>query len=198
MLPLWYSGSVAYAFIFWTIFGLWLASETVTGSTKRVSGDAEARDRGSHALIIVLFLLGISLAFVLSFVLPQAAIPWHRKALFLAGTVLTILGIVFRRYAISVLGEFFTVDVAVHAKHTIVDTGPYRYIRHPSYTGSLLTQVGLGLALGNWASLLAVLICSGIAYTYRISVEEAALVAALGEPYRQYMRRTSRLIPFVF
>ena len=198
MQPLWYAGPAVYAFIFWTIFGLWMASETVTSGTKRVPGNAEARDRGSHLLIIILFLLGIGLAFALSFVLPHAAIPWHRKSIFFIAIGLMIVGIVFRRYAISMLGQFFTVDVAIHAKHTVVDTGPYRYIRHPSYSGSLITQLGLGLALGNWASLLVILVCTGIAYTYRISVEEAALVAALGEPYREYMRRTTRLIPFVF
>jgi protein-S-isoprenylcysteine O-methyltransferase Ste14 len=71
-------------------------------------------------------------------------------------------------------------------------------VRHPSYTGVLITLVGLGLALGNWAGLLALLACMAAAYTYRISVEEAALVAALGEPYKEYMRRTRRLVPFLF
>jgi protein-S-isoprenylcysteine O-methyltransferase len=96
------------------------------------------------------------------------------------------------------LGRFFTYDVAVQAGQGIVEAGPYRYIRHPSYTGALVTLVGLGLALGNWAALLTILACMGIAYAYRISVEEAALIAALGEPYKQYMRRTRRLIPFLF
>ena len=54
------------------------------------------------------------------------------------------------------------------------------------------------LTLGNWAGLLALLACMAAAYTYRISVEEAALVAALGEPYKEYMRRTRRLVPFLF
>jgi protein-S-isoprenylcysteine O-methyltransferase Ste14 len=97
-----------------------------------------------------------------------------------------------------VLGRFFTYNVAVHAGQTVVEAGPYRYIRHPSYTGALITLVGVGLALGNWAALLAILVCTGIAYAYRISVEESALVAALGEPYKEYMRRTRRLVPFLF
>jgi protein-S-isoprenylcysteine O-methyltransferase Ste14 len=80
----------------------------------------------------------------------------------------------------------------------VVQSGPYRYIRHPSYTGALITLAGLGLALGNWLGLLALLGCMTIAYGYRIKVEEAALVAALGEPYRLYMARTRRLVPFLF
>jgi len=123
---------------------------------------------------------------------------WERVSVFFVGITLMLAGLAFRFYAMSVLGRSFTYDVAVEAGQTIVEAGPYRYIRHPSYTGALITLVGLGLALGNWASLLTILACMGIAYAYRITVEEAALVAVLGEPYKQYMRRTQRLVPFVF
>ena len=108
-----------------------------------------------------------------------------------------LAGLVFRFYSMSLLGRFFTYQVAVHPGQTVVEVGPYRYIRHSSYTGALITLVGLGLALGNWAGLLALLISMVPAYAYRISVEEAALLAALGEPYKQYFRRTRRLIPFL-
>jgi protein-S-isoprenylcysteine O-methyltransferase Ste14 len=79
----------------------------------------------------------------------------------------------------------------------VIEAGPYRYIRHPSYTGALITVIGLGLALGNWASIVAMLACISAGYAYRIHVEEAALVSALGQPYREYMSRTARLVPFV-
>jgi protein-S-isoprenylcysteine O-methyltransferase len=62
----------------------------------------------------------------------------------------------------SILGRFFTFDVAVQSGQTVVDAGPYRYIRHPSYAGAL-TLVGLGQALGNWAGLFALVACMGIA-----------------------------------
>jgi protein-S-isoprenylcysteine O-methyltransferase Ste14 len=123
---------------------------------------------------------------------------YQRTSVFFIGITLMLAGLAFRFYAMWVLGRFFTYDVAVQADQTIVEAGPYRYIRHPSYTGALITLVGLGLALGNWAALLTILACMGIAYAYRITVEEAALVAALGEPYKQYMRRTQRLVPFLF
>ncbi len=85
----------------------------------------------------------------------------------------------------------------MHSGQTVIEAGPYRYIRHPSYAGALITVIGLGLALGNWASLLSMVACVAIGYAYRIRVEEAALVAALGQPYREYMSRTARLVPFV-
>jgi protein-S-isoprenylcysteine O-methyltransferase Ste14 len=142
--------------------------------------------------------LALSLGFTLSSTLPQASITLQRASLFFVGITLMLAGLAFRFYAMQVLGRFFTYNIAVQAGQTVVEAGPYRYIRHPSYTGALITLVGLGLTLGNWASLLTIIACMGIAYAYRITVEEAALVAVLGEPYKQYMRRTQRLVPFVF
>ncbi len=109
-----------------------------------------------------------------------------------------LAGMALRFYAMSVLGRSFTYYVAIAAKQTVVEAGPYQYVRHPSYTGALMIFVGLGLALGNWAGLLALLACVGIAYAYRIAVEESVLAVTLGEPYQQYMRRTRRLVPFLF
>jgi len=193
-----FSGGPAYAILFWATYLLWLVLETIGSRTKRSGDPAKARDRGSFRLLMALLWLALGLAFALSFILPQATILWHRAVVFFVGIALMLAGIAFRFYAMSVLGRFFTYDVAVHAGQTVVEAGPYGYIRHPSYTGALITLVGLGLALGNWAGLIALLACMGAAYAYRISVEEAALVAALGEPYKRYVRRTRRLVPFLF
>jgi protein-S-isoprenylcysteine O-methyltransferase Ste14 len=198
--PLPFTGGPAYAIIFWCTYGLWIVLETIGSSTKRsrFRDDSKAGDRGSFGLIMLLLWFAVGLDFALSFLLPQAALLWQRTSLFFIGISLMLVGLAFRFYAMSVLGRFFTYDVAVHAGQTVIEVGPYRYIRHPSYTGALITLVGLGLALGNWVGLLALLACMAAAYAYRISVEEAALVAALGEPYKQYMRRTRRLVPFLF
>jgi protein-S-isoprenylcysteine O-methyltransferase Ste14 len=107
-------------------------------------------------------------------------------------------GMALRLYSISLLGRYFTFEVAVHADQPVIEAGPYRYIRHPSYTGALITVTGLGLSLGNWAGLIALLGCMIAAYSYRIPIEESALVAVLGEPYEKYTRRTHRLIPYIF
>jgi hypothetical protein len=107
-------------------------------------------------------------------------------------------GMAFRFYSMSLLGRFFTYDVAIHAGQTVIEAGPYRYIRHPSYTGGLTTLAGMGFALVNWAALLALLACAGTGYAYRMYVEEAALVAALGEPYKAHMLRATRLVSSPF
>jgi protein-S-isoprenylcysteine O-methyltransferase Ste14 len=196
--PLPFSGGPAYAILFWVTYALWIVLETIGSSTKRSSDTSKARDRGSFRLIMLLLWLALGLDFAFSFLLPQATILWKRTSLFFIGIALMLAGMAFRFYAMSVLGRFFTYDVAVQPGQTVIEIGPYRYIRHPSYSGALITLVGLGLALGNWAGLLGLLACMGAAYTYRISVEEAALVAALGEPYKEYMHRTRRLVPFLF
>jgi protein-S-isoprenylcysteine O-methyltransferase Ste14 len=195
--PLPFSGGPIYAIVFWATYILWLVLETIGSRTKRSSDHTKASDRGSFRLLMILLWLALGLAFALPFLLPQATILWHRTALFFVGIALMLAGLAFRFYSMSLLGQFFTYQVAVQPGQTVIEAGPYHYIRHPSYTGALITLIGLGLALGNWAGLFALLACMGAAYAYRISVEEAALLAALGDPYAQYVRRTRRLIPFL-
>ena len=198
--PLPFSGGPTYATIFWCAYGLWCALEIIgllftTGRSRR---GRKASDKGSSGVLVLFTWLAIGLDFVLCFRFPQAAIRWERTSIFFIGIALMLAGTAFRFYAMWVLGRSFTYYVAVHDKQTVVEVGPYHYIRHPSYTGALIIFFGLGLALGNWAGLLALLTGVGIAYGYRISVEESVLAATLGEPYQAYMRRTRRLVPFLF
>ena len=118
--------------------------------------------------------------------------------LFALGIVLMLIGIAFRFYAVSILGKYFSMRLAIQPGQTVVQDGPYRWIRHPSYTGALITLFGVGLALGNWLSLIVILVAGLIGYSYRVMVEERILLAALGDPYREYMKHTKRFIPFVF
>lgn len=124
--------------------------------------------------------------FSFSLLLPQAAISWKRASFFFVGICLMLLGIALRWYSAAILGKYFTFDVAIQGDQILVEVGPYRYIRHPSYAGALLTLLGFGLALGNLAGLAANLSCLGFAYAYRIPIEEAALASALGETYELY------------
>jgi len=186
------------ALIFWGACAVWILPEVVAWKVKRSTGSAQARDKGSLILIAVLWWTGIALDLLLTFFLPQAALDWERTSLFFSGICLMLSGTALRWYSATILGKYFTFDVAVHGGQALIEAGPYRYIRHPSYTGALLTLLGFGLSLGNWAGLIAILSCMGAAYAYRIPIEEAALGAALGESYRQYVRRTWRLVPFLF
>ena len=155
-------------------------------------------DRGSYAVLIGVLWIGLLLGFGIAAFLPWAAILVLRRPLFWLGIAGILVGVALRWYAIRVLGRFFTRDVATQMGQRVVQDGPYRFIRHPAYSGTLLTLLGIGLTLGNWLALLVVLIGGVIGHLYRVHVEEQALVAVLGAPYRAYMRRTCRFIPFVW
>jgi protein-S-isoprenylcysteine O-methyltransferase Ste14 len=115
-----------------------------------------------------------------------------------AGVVLFVTGLLLRWWAIITLGRFFTVDVTIEKDHELVEQGPFRMLRHPSYTGVLLAFVGFALSLRNWAALLVILLPIGAAFIHRMNVEEDALSRALGRRYADYMKRTKRLVPFVY
>lgn len=114
------------------------------------------------------------------------------------GVAIMISGIVFRRYAISVLGKFFTAKVQIQKDHELIKAGPYRYIRHPSYLGIAIIALGLGIALANWISLLLCIVLPGIGIMQRIKVEEKELELHFGEQYRDYRKSTWRLIPYIY
>lgn len=197
MLPVPFAGNWGYDAIFIVTYAAWLVFEFVAGRSRESSDPKRAHDRGSFRFLVAMIWIGIGLAFAACFGLKQAAIPWMRTGLFFAGVTLMWAGIAFRYYAMRVLGRYFTYQVNVSTGQTVIEAGPYRYIRHPSYTGAIITVIGLGLALGNWASLIGLVGCVLIGYAYRIHVEEATLIVALGEPYKAYMQRTRRLVPFV-
>lgn len=140
--------------------------------------------------------LGVGLGLAFSRRLPGAAITVGRSVLFISGLILMLLGLALRWYSIAVLGRSFTVTVGTREDQEVVDRGPYRYVRHPSYSGSLLTIAGVFLCCSNFLSWLAFLLPVA-GYAYRIRVEERALADDLGERYRAYVRRTKRLIPFL-
>lgn len=197
MLPVPFAGHLGYDAVFVVTYAAWLVFEFVTGRSRKSTDPTKARDRGPFRFLLAMIGAGLALGFTFCFGLQRAAIPWMRTELFFLGIALMWAGMAFRYYAMRVLGRYFTFQVDVHSGQTVIEAGPYRYIRHPSYTGALITVFGLGLVLGNWASLLAMLACILIGYAYRIRVEEAALIDALGEPYSEYTRRTTRLVPFV-
>jgi protein-S-isoprenylcysteine O-methyltransferase Ste14 len=164
---------------------------------KRLRAGAQRQDKGSRAVLICFVMLSIVLSTLLAFRIQAFAIPNARPLLFWLGILLINAGIALRLYAIHVLGAFFTTAVAIAPEQTVVETGPYRLIRHPSYTGLLIILLGYGFCLTNWLSLLVLMGCSLLGFWYRIYVEEQVLQAQLGQRYQEYMRRTKRLIPFV-
>ena len=193
-----FSANSADALILAIAYLVWVIPELIWSLRRRPDREAVVNDRWSSRVLLACIWLGISAAWACAYALPQFAIRWERPALFDLGILLMLSGMALRWYSISVLGRFFTVQVAIQPHHDIVERGPYRVLRHPSYSGALLTILGFGLALGNIPALLAALMPTALGYAYRIAVEERALLEALGDAYGRYMNHTKRIIPFVF
>jgi protein-S-isoprenylcysteine O-methyltransferase Ste14 len=117
--------------------------------------------------------------------------------LFCVGVVVGWLGLLLRWWSFVTLGKYFTLVLKVSADQPVVDRGPYRVLRHPSYTGLLLAFVGCGLMLGNWVGAAGSVALLLVALLFRIRIEERALTAALGKSYRDFAANRARLIPFV-
>ncbi|MEV6557926.1 isoprenylcysteine carboxylmethyltransferase family protein [Nocardia sp. NPDC051756] len=140
----------------------------------------------ANVALFVMYFLSANSVFQFS----GAHLPWQ-----IAGSAIMWLGLVVRIWAIIVLGSSFRTTVEVDTDQTVVDRGPYRWVRHPSYTGILLIMVGLGLAAANWISLVVAVVLPIYALSRRIDVEEKALVETLGHPYEEYRTGTKRLVP---
>ncbi|WP_242108699.1 methyltransferase family protein [Luteimonas aquatica] len=174
---------------------LWLASEWWIGRKRAAD---RSRDAGTLRLLWIVFSCAL-IAGVWLALLPAGRFPPSLHApLFWAGCALMLAGIALRWWAVQTLAEFFTVDVAIRPGQTLVREGPYRWLRHPSYTGVLLTFLGFSLSLGSWLSVLAVCIPMIAALVMRIRVEESVLADAFPQAYPEYARTTKRLIPFLW
>jgi protein-S-isoprenylcysteine O-methyltransferase Ste14 len=179
---------------FYGTLGIFVLLEQRTRFRSMRNRQGERSDRGSLFVVVACIGGAVAGAFAIASDAPGAAIGLRAPVL-VAGIALIWAGILLRQWSIVVLGRFFTIDVRVEHGQPVVDRGPYRWVRHPSYTGMLLTLLGLGLALGNWLSLTLLAIVPAIGLIVRIRVEERALLAALGEPYRLFAERRRRLIP---
>jgi protein-S-isoprenylcysteine O-methyltransferase len=177
-----------------TIFFLWLMIDGVVVARHR-TGKVENRDRFSLMVIVagnlVAWFVAVSLAFS-----PIGTV--HSIALQIAGVVIMGTGIVVRSIAIAQLGRFHTPNVAVRQEHQLMESGLYRHVRHPSYLGALIAFFGFSAALGNWLSIVVVMVITPSIYLFRIREEEAALGAAFGDAYIKYCGRTKRLIPGLY
>jgi len=173
------------------IFGLWCASELCLILAKRSKSDATPKDRKSLGVILLVNSSACVPGFVAASHLHACELPWP-KLVFGFGSCVFVLGVALRWYSVIHLGRFFTMSVAISRDHQLVDSGPYHFVRHPSYTGSLLAVFGFTLILlQNWAALLIILVPICAVILWRIHIEEEALLGALGERYRSYMRRTN-------
>jgi protein-S-isoprenylcysteine O-methyltransferase Ste14 len=180
---------------FYLVFGSWVLLEWLAALRSHRNRHGAPPKPGSLLVVLAFIGGGLGATFAVAGDARGAAIPHGRWLLFVAGLALMIAGTVIRQWAVAVLGPFFTTDVRVQPGQTVVDRGPYRWVRHPSYTGMIVTFVGIGLALGNWAALAVAAVVPTIGLVVRIHFEERALLEGLGEPYRRFAAGRPRLFP---
>jgi protein-S-isoprenylcysteine O-methyltransferase len=178
------------------VCAIWVASELALRLLRRSGGRAESKDAGSvHVLNLAIYAaVGAGVASTVAGVgrvpLPMG-VRWFGLALIAAG-------LAWRWWAILTLRRFFTVDVAIHEGHRLIEAGPYGRVRHPSYAGSLASFYGLALCLPSWVAALVIVVPITVAFVHRIRIEEAALAEALPDTYPAYAKRTARLFPGIY
>jgi protein-S-isoprenylcysteine O-methyltransferase len=181
----------------WIMVGIGLLASLTQPAYSPIDSDAPAEDRGTARQLVwtvyLTMLLGVLEGFWLEY--PESM---SLDALAWAALALSVLGALLRAWAVVELGRFFTWHVRVVEEHSVVSTGPYRMLRHPSYTGAWFLYVGALVFMHAYisAALCGVLLLA--AFLRRIRYEEAILHTNLGEAYAAYCRRVKRLVPYVW
>jgi len=163
----------------------------------RASGGDQPRDqlftpgRQRLAFGFLNLVLGAALYLRVRALPPPDLWLWLGTAVFLAGCAIRV-------WAVRTLGKLFTFEIGIRSGHRIVDSGPYRSVRHPSYTGYLLVLAGICVAYASPVCALLTLPGTVIFLVLRIREEERMLRSHFGPAYEEYMKRTKRLIPFLY
>lgn len=175
----------------------WILSEIILMRLLRSGkGDKKGADRQSLPLLWLIFLSAVAASITLS---RMTRLPIGDASLIpYMGLAMMWTGIILRIWVVRQLGRLFTVDVTIREGHQLKTDGPYKYLRHPSYSASFLTFVGLGFTLNNWISLIVVAIPVFLGFRMRINVEEKVLEGEFGQEYREYKARTNAMIPLVY
>ncbi len=185
--------------ILWYLsYFVWIAAEIYIGvATRTRNSSGTVRDRGTLRLLWVVIGLSLSVGTTVGQI-RGSNLPDGARWLEGCSLGLLVCGMVLRWAAVITLGRAFSSNVAIHATQTVMKSGLYRWMRHPSYTGLLLSILAVGLHTRNWIALLVVILPTTTALLYRIFVEETALREHFGLEYEEYSRATKRLIPGVY
>jgi protein-S-isoprenylcysteine O-methyltransferase len=187
-----------YAVIYWAIYAwAFLPEWKIVKDARRNAKRPDSRDAGSIGFLLLGMWIALLVAYPVAFIRAWSFPASARIPLFVVGAAMILLGSLLRRYCWRTLGKYFTGDVQAQSDQPVIRTGPYRIVRHPSYTGAMMMFIGIGLSLGSWASFLLLTAATIVAYGYRVIVEERVLLETLGAPYGVYMKERKRFIPYI-
>lgn len=163
---------------------------------RRKSKRKTSSDQGSLIALYGLITVGYALSFAVGATTTGRIHSWN--AFFACGMALFVIGLLVRIHSILTLRQYFTYSVTKAENHRIIQTGLYRFIRHPGYLGQLVIFLGISLSISNWLSILLMMIPVTLGYLYRIQVEEKFMSEQFGEDYTAYQARTKRIIPMLY
>ena len=179
------------------IWVLWFLSEILLNRLRRANYSIQKdHDRGTMRLIWLAITLAIVLSILAANYFPAKILAWPYTGY--AGLTIILAGMAVRFLAVWSLGSRFTVNLAISEEHRIKTNGMYRWIRHPSYLGSIISFIGFSLSLNNAISLVVIMLLVVPSFLYRIRIEERLLINEFGTEYQEYMRQTRRLIPWIY
>ena len=190
--------------LYFAVVTIWFFSEIALVIFKRSKKTDENKlDKSSLKYLWIVIMISISLGIYVGILGLQRVhhvgfIQSYGYIIYYSGLSSIIIGVFIRWRAIYTLKKFFTVNVTVEKNQEIIQKGLYKYLRHPSYTGSLLSFLGLGLSFSNWISTIIIFIPIFFVFAYRIKIEEKALINNFGDKYINYSKSTKRLIPFIY
>jgi protein-S-isoprenylcysteine O-methyltransferase len=174
----------------WVVINLWVGQHHKLQQRNKIGRRSDSLVFFGHEAVLVI-------AFALKLLLPNAKL-YGSPALFWLGIVLIWGGTVLRQLAIKTLGKYHVMTIATQDKQPVITSGVYRYIRHPSYLGAIVSVVGVALSLNSLVGSIGLIALTIAVLVHRILIEDAYLGEHLGKAYRDYAKRTSRLIPHLW
>jgi protein-S-isoprenylcysteine O-methyltransferase Ste14 len=183
--------------IFQIVSVIWVASEIILALILRSNKTDSSKDKKSLQILWTVICISIALG-VINAVKGIGFVPHIFPATAYIGLFFVLFGLAVRWIAILTLRRYFTVNVAIRKDHKIVDKGLYKTVRHPAYSGNLLSFLGLAIYFSNWLTFLIIFVPITSAFLYRIKIEEEVLAAQFGRQYLAYIEKTKRLIPCIW
>ena len=186
-----------FGIIFLTLVAVWVTSEVMLIVLSRTKMNSHDYDKGSLKWLSIVIYTCITLAISFGFLgigrvrTFNSIVPW-------IGLYVIVFGLIVRWAAIMTLRKYFTVNVVIHSDHRIIKTGLYRFVRHPSYSGAIISFFGLGMVFSNWISITVLVVPITYAFIKRSLLEEKVLLSAFGEEYANYRKASWVLFPWIY
>lgn len=181
---------------FWLTFCCWIAISIWEGRGRQAK---HTTPEGRKNDLLCFFGVGTTGVFALACkgLFPSINL-YDTAVLFWTGIGLTWIGMGLRHMAVVALGKYHVMTIYAEPRQPVITSGPYKYIRHPSYLGALIAILGIALATNSLPGSLVLIAVTTTTLVLRIRTEDRYLAEQMSDAYKEYMRHTYRLVPFMW